>query len=54
MMPNPQQYNSLNYKYCEYDCIQNRLLMFKSDFMHGTEAQVTDEKIVISFNIKFV
>jgi uncharacterized protein (TIGR02466 family) len=53
MMPTPQKFNDLNYKYCEYECNQGRLLMFKSDFMHGTESQTTEEKIVISFNIKF-
>lgn len=54
MMPIPQKYNNLNYHYCEYNCVKHRLLMFKSDFMHGTALQQTDEKIVISFNIKFV
>lgn len=53
MFPLPQQFNELNYKFCEYECLPGRLLMFKSDFMHGTESQITDEKIVISFNIKF-
>lgn len=53
MLPAPQEFNDLNYKYCEYDCLPGRLLMFKSNFMHGTESQLTDEKIVISFNIKF-
>jgi uncharacterized protein (TIGR02466 family) len=53
MFPTPHKYNDLNYKYCEYDCLPGRLLLFKSDFMHGTESQPTDEKIVVSFNIKF-
>ncbi len=53
MMPIPQESNELNYKYCEYDCNQGRLLLFKSNFIHGTEIQQSDEKIVISFNIKF-
>jgi uncharacterized protein (TIGR02466 family) len=53
MMPKPQNFNYLNYKYCEYDCIPGRLLLFRSDFLHGTESQYDNEKIVISFNLKF-
>jgi uncharacterized protein (TIGR02466 family) len=53
MLPLPQQFNELNYKFCEYDCNPGRLLMFRSDFKHGTESQLGDEKIAISFNIKF-
>jgi uncharacterized protein (TIGR02466 family) len=53
MFPIPQEFNKLSHKYCEYDCAPGRLLMFRSDFMHGTESQLTDEKIVISFNVKF-
>ena len=45
---NPNQYS---YQYCEYPCTPGRLLIFKSSFMHGTEAQKSDKKVVISFNI---
>lgn len=45
---NPNQYS---YQYCEYPCTPGRLLIFKSSFVHGTEAQKSDKKIVISFNI---
>jgi uncharacterized protein (TIGR02466 family) len=54
MMPKPQTFNNLNYKYCEYECLPGRLLIFRSDFLHGTEAQTTNEKIVISFNLKII
>lgn len=47
----PDNYNELSYQYCQYDCIPGRLLLFKSDFSHGTEAQGPGEKIVVSFNI---
>lgn len=51
IMPDPQVRNELNYAYCEYDCNPGRLLLWKSDFLHGTKKQHTGEKIVISFNI---
>lgn len=36
-----------------FDCKKGRLLMFKSDFMHGNTPQVgKGQKITISFNIK--
>lgn len=43
--------NQYSYQYCEYDCTPGTLLLFKSNFMHGTEAQKSDKKIVVSFNI---
>lgn len=51
MMPKPSIFNELNYEYCDYDCDPGRLILFKSDFLHGTEKQPSGEKIVISFNI---
>lgn len=51
MAINPKFYNELNYQYASYECIPGRLLLFKSDFLHGTERQSAGEKIVISFNI---
>lgn len=52
MVAKPQIYNMLNYEYCDYDCEPGRLLLFRSDFLHGTQAQTEGEKIVISFNIE--
>jgi uncharacterized protein (TIGR02466 family) len=49
--PRPQLPSHLNFDFCEYDCDPGRLIMFKSDFLHGTERQPSDEKIVISFNL---
>jgi hypothetical protein len=31
--------------------VPGRLLLFKSDLMHGTDKQGAGEKIVVSFNI---
>lgn len=44
---NPNQYS---YEYAQYQCTENRLLLFKSDLIHGCPALVGDRKIVISFN----
>lgn len=51
MMPKAQEYNILNYEYCDYDCTPGRILLFSSDFLHGTEKQLDGEKIVLSFNL---
>ena len=51
MMLAPDIKNEINSDYCEYDCIPNRLILFKSDFLHGNPKQESGEKIVISFNI---
>lgn len=51
MMPKPSAFNELNYEYCDYDCNPGRMILFKSDFLHGTERQTDGEKIVISFNL---
>jgi uncharacterized protein (TIGR02466 family) len=51
MMPKPNTFNELNYEYCDYDCNPGRMILFKSDFLHGTERQTDGEKIVISFNL---
>jgi uncharacterized protein (TIGR02466 family) len=50
IMP-PENFTELSYEYAEYECESNRLLLFKSDFLHGTDRQPAGEKIVISFNI---
>jgi uncharacterized protein (TIGR02466 family) len=47
----PDFFNEYNYQYCEYPCTPGSLLIFKSNFLHGTEAQKSDKKIVVSFNI---
>jgi uncharacterized protein (TIGR02466 family) len=51
MMLSPDTFTELSYEYCLYECIPGRLLLFKSDLMHGTDKQGPGEKIVISFNI---
>jgi uncharacterized protein (TIGR02466 family) len=51
MLPTPEVFNDLSYEYCMYDCDPGRLLMWKSDFLHGTGRQPEGEKIAISFNI---
>lgn len=51
MFPKPSTFNELNFEYCDYDCNPGRMILFKSDFLHGTEKQSNGEKIVISFNI---
>jgi len=52
MFPDPDVWNINNYQYCEYSCIPGTLLLFQSDFIHGTGSQIGDEKISLSFNIK--
>jgi uncharacterized protein (TIGR02466 family) len=42
--------NSYSFEDVSYKCIPARLIMFKSDFMHGCPALVGERKIVISFN----
>ena len=51
MLPEPQVYNELSYKNYYFDCIPNRLLIFKSDLVHSTTPQPKGRKIVISFNV---
>jgi uncharacterized protein (TIGR02466 family) len=43
--------NSLNFSTCDYDCEPGRMILFRSNFLHGTKKQSDGEKIVISFNI---
>lgn len=42
--------NIFSYQTCVHQCIPGKLIMFKSDFLHGCPALQGDEKIVISFN----
>ena len=51
VMPEPVIRNDLNYDYCEYECKPGRMMLWKSNFLHGTKKQTEGEKIVISFNI---
>jgi uncharacterized protein (TIGR02466 family) len=51
IFPEPNIHNELNYPFCEYDCDPGRLMIWKSNFLHGTSRQTSGEKIVISFNI---
>lgn len=46
----PQERNELTYTVAEYDCVPNNLLLFRSDFVHGTTKQPAGEKLVVSFN----
>lgn len=52
MTPQPSVRNDLNWDICSYDCTPGGLLMWKSDFVHGTRKQDTGEKIAISFNLR--
>ena len=48
----PKYNNPLNWSTTNYACVPARLLMFRSNFIHGTSRQEGEgEKIVISFNI---
>ena len=51
MVPPASSPTPFTQSYCEYDCTPGRLIMFRSDFLHGTGKQPDGEKIVISFNI---
>lgn len=48
-----QMPNNLSYEFCTYDCNPGRILMWQSDFLHGTERQPAGEKIVISYNLGY-
>ena len=48
----PDIANEYSNQYCEYSCTPGRLLLFKSNLIHGTESQKCDKKIVVSFNIR--
>lgn len=51
----PQNPNQLSYANALYDCIPGRLLVFKSDLVHGVPVQEFEgEKIVVSFNVVYV
>lgn len=47
--PSPEP-NRISYDFAEYQCIPGRLLLFRSEVMHGCPRLVGERKIVISFN----
>ena len=47
----PENPNKESYEYVIYECLQSRLLIFKSDLEHSCPKQLEKEKIIISFNI---
>jgi hypothetical protein len=49
----PQKYNVLNFEYCSYKCKVDSLLLFKSNLPHSTPRQLSNKKIVLSFNAGF-
>jgi hypothetical protein len=50
-MPKPKKPNELSFDYSDFECVENRLILFRSDFLHGNARQPAGEKIVVSFNI---
>jgi uncharacterized protein (TIGR02466 family) len=50
----PTQFNKLNFEYCNYKCKVDSLLLFKSNLPHSTPRQLSDKKIVLSFNTGFM
>lgn len=43
--------NELSYTMCSYPCVEGRLMIWKSNFLHGNPIQKNQEdKIIISFN----
>ena len=52
VMLQPNFPTSMTYNKVTYDCLPGRLLLFKSDTLHGvTRQESPEEKIVISFNL---
>lgn len=51
--PTPQRLEPENLGACTYSCVAGRLLLFKSDLVHGTGKQPPGEKIVVSFNVGY-
>lgn len=48
----PSNRNEYNYDYHKFSCNPGKLLLFKSNMLHGTHAQSSNRKIAISFNIR--
>ena len=51
MMPSSRPTTELGKKVEKLDCTPGRLILFKSDFIHGNGVQSDGEKIVVSFNL---
>lgn len=48
----PTNITNLSMTTCNYPCVPGRLLLFRSNLLHGTPKQINEgQKIVISFNI---
>lgn len=47
----PTRMTDLNIDYKKFNCVPGRLLLFKSNLLHGTQSQQSENKITISFNI---
>ena len=52
MLVAPNNVNELSFTNTSYLCEPGTLLIFKSNLPHSTNKQISQEKIVISFNIK--
>lgn len=52
MLPRPQQDTKWNTPYRDIECNQGRLIVFRSDQVHGTNRQPRGEKISFVFNYK--
>lgn len=50
MLPPALDKSGLSFEDVSYECVPQRLLLFKSDFMHGCPALIGERKIVVSFN----
>lgn len=50
MLPPADVVNEFSYEDASYQCFPKRLLLFKSDLMHGCPALKGERKIVVSFN----
>jgi uncharacterized protein (TIGR02466 family) len=50
--PIPDETNLLTSESYDFDCINNRLILFRSDTLHGNPKQPTGQKITISFNVR--
>ena len=48
----PTTSNTFNSEYYTIPCLPGRLIMFKSNMLHGTQSQKSHRKIAISFNLR--
>lgn len=55
MMVSPPSENlsEISFETCEHSCKPGKLILFKSNFLHGCPALIGNEKIVISFNVNY-